>query len=131
MCSPGLDHTPPIGEHLDAAYFEHGAILHLGGRASRTRGHHHAKPRNWGFQAPAKHEAISTEARISNTEWRRRQGLPRFEKVEEGGNAREAELADEDGGVEARIALLGFDRVAPFLVDCGKGFEDWAGVSGR
>jgi hypothetical protein len=55
---------------------------------------------------------------------------PRFEEVEEGGDARKGEIADKDGGVEASMALLFLDGVAAFLVEEWIGFEDYGGVSG-
>ena len=48
--------------------------------------------------------------------------------MEEGGHPREAELADEDGGVEAGIALLGLDRLAAFRVglrECSQNWRVW------
>jgi hypothetical protein len=57
----------------------------------------------------------------------RRGDGPGFEKVEEGGDAGEAELADEDGGVEACEALFFGEGFAAGFVGVGECFEDCVG----
>jgi hypothetical protein len=44
--------------------------------------------------------------------------------MQDGGHAREGELGDKDGGVEAQIPLLGLDRGGAFLIGGRKYFED-------
>jgi hypothetical protein len=53
---------------------------------------------------------------------KKKQQGPRFEKVEEGGDAREAELTDENRRIQAGIAFFCLDDVTAFLVNGGKGF---------
>ncbi|KAJ7040487.1 hypothetical protein C8F04DRAFT_1177833 [Mycena alexandri] len=93
---------------VHAADLEHGAIVGglCGDARARTGagGHDHAKGGNVLLEAAAEHEAVA--------------GL---EEVEGGGVAGEDEHADEDGGVEAGVALLSGDGGAAGGVFGGEG----------
>jgi len=117
--SPGLDHATAVREHLDAANFKHGTIFGEGRASAGLGGHDHTEARRWGFQATAKHEAVSGGVRMK--EEKREMGVPWFEKMQKGGHSGETELTDKDGGIETGVAFLCGKSLCAFLVKHGEG----------
>ena len=108
----GFDQAASVGKHLYGANFEDGAIVNLG--CAGPWRHDHAKARMGSLETATEHEAI-----------------PGLEEMEDGGDAREREIGDKDGGIETGVAFFVVDGLCALLVEEGVGFEDWGGMSKR
>lgn len=122
--SQRVDQTPAIRQHPHGPNLKHGSKIHPGPRRGRFRWHDHSESRSRQLQAAPQHQSVPNHCFPSaeTVDDNKKLSLPWFKKVQIRWDAREGELAYEQGCVQPRVPFFLFDGLLAFGVQLRKSF---------